>query len=218
MYVCALRNPNKSTGLKRINMNTFAIDSDNNITIFGPGEELPKAEETPKFKSRDELGQLAESWPAERLVKIWNTLPGARPVKKFTNRNTAVSRVWKALQNLSPAVAPDVANVAAVEAKARRKATRLKKGARSGKTAKSRKKVQKPRATTLIAREGNKSAKVLALLRRADGATLKEIMKATGWQPHSVRGFISGTLRKKMGLSVTSTRRDDGARSYFVKG
>jgi hypothetical protein len=102
MYVCALRNPNKSTGLKRINMNTFAIDSDNNITIFGPGEELPKAEETPKFKSRDELGQLAESWPAERLVKIWNTLPGARPVKKFTNRNTAVSRVWKALQNLNP--------------------------------------------------------------------------------------------------------------------
>ena len=55
------------------------------------------------------------------------------------------------------------------------------------------------------------------LLKRADGATLKELMKATGWQPHSVRGFISGTVGKKMGLIVTSTKDEGGERSYSIK-
>ncbi len=42
-------------------------------------------------------------------------------------------------------------------------------------------------------------------------------MKATGWQPHSDRGFLSGTVGKKMGLTVTSTKGDDGERTYSVK-
>lgn len=68
------------------------------------------------------------------------------------------------------------------------------------------------------AREGTKAAKVLALLRRPGGATLKELMKATGWQPHSVRGFLSGVVGKKMGLKLESTKAEDGERSYSVKG
>src|ERR1039458_5491900 len=68
------------------------------------------------------------------------------------------------------------------------------------------------------AREGSKTAKVLDLLKRPGGATLSKIMKATGWQAHSVRGFISGTLGKKMGLTITSTKGEDGERSYSVKG
>jgi len=67
-------------------------------------------------------------------------------------------------------------------------------------------------------REGTKTAKILELLRRPGGATLKELMKATGWLPHSVRGFISGALGKKMGLTVTSTKGENGERSYSVKG
>jgi hypothetical protein len=67
------------------------------------------------------------------------------------------------------------------------------------------------------ARASSKTAKVLALLRRQGGATAKESMKATGWQPHSVRGFLSGTIRKKMGLSIVSNKVEEGERRYCVK-
>ena len=66
-------------------------------------------------------------------------------------------------------------------------------------------------------REGSKAAKPLALLRRPDGATLKELRKATGWQAHSVRGFLSG-VSKKMGLKLESTKAEDRERSYSIKG
>ena len=65
-----------------------------------------------------------------------------------------------------------------------------------------------PRAT--------KTALVLALLRRPGGATLEEIRNATGWQAHSVRGFLSGKVAKRMGLKVTSARRADGSRVYSI--
>jgi hypothetical protein len=66
-------------------------------------------------------------------------------------------------------------------------------------------------------RPGSKTAKVLSLLKRPEGASLKELLKATGWQPHSVRGFLSGTVAKKMGLKVSSKRAESGERRYSVK-
>ena len=63
----------------------------------------------------------------------------------------------------------------------------------------------------------SKTAQVLDLLKRPGGATLQELMAATGWQPHSVRGFLSGTVRKKMGLAVNSSKGQDGDRTYSVK-
>ena len=89
--------------------------------------------------------------------------------------------------------------------------------ANSGKKASPSKKTPKGRTKAAGARDGSKAAKILDLLKRKDGATLKELMKATGWQAHSVRGFLSGTVGKKMGLTVTSTKGDDGERSYTVK-
>jgi hypothetical protein len=56
----------------------------------------------------------------------------------------------------------------------------------------------------------------MALLKRPEGATLKAIMAATGWQAHSVRGFLSGQLNKRMGLKVKSFKRD-GERVYRVR-
>jgi hypothetical protein len=55
-----------------------------------------------------------------------------------------------------------------------------------------------------------KKAQVIAMLYRAGGASVAEIMSATGWQKHTVSGFLSGTVIRKMGLSVSSSRRDDG--------
>jgi hypothetical protein len=62
----------------------------------------------------------------------------------------------------------------------------------------------------------SKQQRCLDLLARRDGATLTELVAATDWQAHSVRGFLSGTIKKKLGLSVTSTRDADGARRYRI--
>jgi len=63
-----------------------------------------------------------------------------------------------------------------------------------------------------------KSAQVLAMLQRKGGATVQEIMAATEWQPHTVRGFLAGTVRKKLGLIVTSTKDEGGKRTYVIEG
>jgi hypothetical protein len=91
------------------------------------------------------------------------------------------------------------------------------KKAKAGKKASSAKKVPKASKKAGAARDGSKAAKILDLLKRPDGATLKELMKATGWQAHSVRGFLSGTIRKKLGLNVVSTKADDGERTYSIQ-
>jgi len=88
--------------------------------------------------------------------------------------------------------------------KARHKATSANNGARARKRA------------TPGPRPGSKTAKVLHLLQRSGGVTLKDLMKATNWQAHSVRGFLSGALGKKMGLKVESTKREDGDRVYSL--
>lgn len=72
------------------------------------------------------------------------------------------------------------------------------------------------KATDGAAREGSKKAIVLDLLRRKDGATMAEIGKATDWQNHSIRGFISGNLTKKMGLTVESSKNEAGERVYRI--
>jgi hypothetical protein len=90
----------------------------------------------------------------------------------------------------------------------------------SGKKATSAKKAPKSRKRAVAppARKGSKTAQVLDLIQRAGGATLQELMAATEWQPHSIRGFISGTLGKKLGLAVESSKSDKGERTYSLKG
>ena len=61
-----------------------------------------------------------------------------------------------------------------------------------------------------------RAVQVVAMLKQPGGSTVKQIMKITGWQAHSVRGFISGVLRKKLGLKVES-KKHDGERHYSVR-
>ena len=80
----------------------------------------------------------------------------------------------------------------------------------------STKKVANTRKIGRAANQSSKTAKILDLLKRPGGVTLKELIKATGWQPHSVRGFLSGTLKKKMGTAVESFKTAEGERTYQV--
>jgi hypothetical protein len=89
--------------------------------------------------------------------------------------------------------------------------------ASKGKTGAKKPKGAKPAKSADGAREGSKAARVLDLLKRPNGATLAELMKSTGWQAHSVRGFLSGTIGKKLALAVQSTKAEDGQRRYSVK-
>ena len=66
-------------------------------------------------------------------------------------------------------------------------------------------------------RPGSKAAKILRLLKSPQGTSLKELLKATNWQPHSVRGFLSGVVTKKLGLKVRSFKTESGERRYAVK-
>ncbi len=126
---------------------------------------------------------------------------------------------------ISTAEAMEIALAPAIEApKTTPKATSAKRArtvaptkGKLGKKAKPAKKAPKSATKAKGARDGSKAGKVLELLKRPDGATAKELMKATGWQPHSVRGFLSGTVSKKMGLAIVSTKGEDGERTYSVK-
>jgi len=92
--------------------------------------------------------------------------------------------------------------------KASRKPTKKAKGTK--KSAAAKKPASKPKPE-----RANKKAEVIALMKRAKGATLAEIMKTTGWQPHTVRGFVS-ILGKKGGEEIESSKSAEGERKYKI--
>ena len=73
-----------------------------------------------------------------------------------------------------------------------------------------------PTPKTRTPREGTKQATLITMLRAPDGATIEEIMAATGWQSHTVRGAMAGALKKKLGLEVTSEKVEDRGRVYRI--
>jgi len=149
-------------------MRLFAIDTDNNITAFPAAEQVPEGQE--HFATEKELAKLAANWPADRLTQVWNSFAGVapfdelKPVKKFTDRKTAIARVWKTIQRLDAVPAPQAADVAPKSKRSRNAA--------------------KADDATPSAREGSKKAIVIDLLKRPEGATMAEIAEATGWQAH----------------------------------
>ena len=173
-------------------MTVFHITAENNISLLDSAKQ--KGENTGEtFSTPQELAALAKNWPGSRLIEIWNSLPGVEPVRRFTSRQVATTRIWDAIQHLQTG-------------RTEKKTPAPKKA--TPKTA--------ARAVRPIAGANTKAARVIALLRKPKGATLQAIMRATGWQTHSVRGFISGHLKKKLGLKVRSSKRD-GERVYSIK-
>jgi Protein of unknown function (DUF3489) len=123
-------------------------------------------------------------------------------VKKFTDRKSAVARIWDAIQVVLATVVKPAAHVAPA------------KGKRNKDAPKSKRRHTAPAAPK---EAGSKKSEVIDLMRRSQGATLAEIMELTGWQSHTVRGFVSGTLIKKLGLNVESFRSNENERTYRVK-
>jgi hypothetical protein len=204
---------------RSLNMSTFTIDADNNITAFATPELAASAVAAGAqgFSSQQELAELAAVWPAERLVEIWNSLTGVKPLKSFKNAKAAISRIWASIQPLGEPEKPEAkrkarvsaqaAKGAPVKAKANRKVTPAKKAAKPPK------KIAMKKAAA--AREGSKTAQVVALLQRKGGATLSEITAKMGWQKHTVRGFMAGTM-KKAGYAVESFKPEGGERTYRI--
>ena len=186
-------------------MTTFTIDSDNNIVAHAavPGN----LENAQAFNSEKELTKLAAEWAGSRLVEVWNSFAGVapfdelKPVKKFTNRNVAVARIWAAVQRLVPNGAQQANDVAPPKGKATKSASKAAGRTRARKGAKEER--------------SNKKAEVVAMMKRPKGATLAEIMEATGWQAHTVRGFVS-ILGSKGGEKVESAKNANGDRTYRI--
>jgi len=135
----------------------------------------------------------------------------ATSTRKAGTRQTAPKGRKRAATEAAtaPAKAPKAAKGARKAAKG---ATAKAKATKRAATAK------KPARATTVPCEFSKKAIVLDLLERKASATMAEIMEATDWQAHSVRGFVSGMLGKRMGLKVDSTKSDAGERCYKIAG
>ena len=125
--------------------------------------------------------------------------------------------------NTAAAVAKQGAHGAPEKAPSKKGATQRKgapkgqKTAKGGKPKAAGKKAAKPTKAKEAStpRPESKGAKILDLIGRAKGATLAEIQKATDWQAHSIRGFLS-TAAKKHGLKIESTKTEAGDRVYKI--
>ena len=217
-------------------MPTYSIDSDNDLAVH-PDKDAAINEAGANgaaFATEAELSETTALWPASRLVDVWNGFAGAPPfaelkeVRRFTDRKSAVTRIWTAAQRLGEALEEEMAIAEQDMLRAQQEmlsATNATKPAKAARTA-APKAPAKPKATKDTSstdgapapkqREGTRKATVIALLERAGGATLEELMAATLWQKHSVRGFIS-TLGSKGGYTIVSARREeDKVRCYSI--
>jgi len=221
----------------------LTISKDNHITVLDSMAEAERQPETEHFTSAKELAKLASTWPTVRLLEIWNNLPGATSVKKFTDRNTGVTRIWKALQELAPTPQDSgdaVANEPSVEpasevtepavetpateepetpiqtAEQNAPVTPETRDVAAPEVSPTEEPTSKKPARNAAPREATKSTIIVGLLKRKGGVSLQELMDATGWQKHSVRGFLAGTVGKKMKLALTSTKKEDGTRVYSI--
>ncbi len=176
-------------------MKMYAINADTAVITVHDSAERAANCSTRMFATRNEFESTIEEYSLADLVRVWNSLAalesllGLKKVAKFTDRKTAVRRLWTVIQRIDATDNHEPAESSSL---------RRKVGASS------------PEA-------GSKAAIILDLLRRPEGATAQEIGSVVNWQRHSVRGFISGTLIKRMGLLIETGRRETSDRVYRAR-
>jgi hypothetical protein len=167
---------------------TFWIAGDGSASVVTAALQTPGTN-VRTFSTLEELEAIATEWPMRFLVTIWNRLPGQRPVTRFETRRRALDRLWREIQKLANHVPQSILDSA------------------TGKTEPKRPKIATPTHNT---RPQSKADQLITLLRAPGGARLASLMEVTGWQAHTVRGFLSRRVSGQLGLPLQSVRRDGG--------
>ena len=170
---------------------------------------LPKSIRLNKAAATDVLNslirhKLVQESPATKDDELWREDGGRRLALRITAAGLKAIGADEDAEPTSQQPAAARAAAAKKPSKAQRAATKGKEQGRGqGKGA--------------VRRIGTKLSLVIELLSRKDGATLPELVKATGWQAHSVRGAMSGALKKKMNLKISSTKSEKRGRVYRIE-
>jgi hypothetical protein len=216
-------------------MKAFTIDADKNIIAYDSQKEAKAAIDAGEggtiFSSQDQLNTLTASVPMSALIEIFNEFSGVTLVKKFTSRTVAITRIWRECQKLAgaeqePAEAAEPETpfdepVAEQEPEATPKQDKAKtvkepkvRAQKAPKAAKPAKATKQPTAAKEPAgapRPGSKTAQVIEMLKRKNGAELEEIMAKFGWLQHTARSLLSagGSITKKFGIAILSEKVGD---------
>ncbi len=205
----------------------FVIDTDNNVTAC---DAIPPAENgIVVFRTEDHFRKATAEWPAARLAEIWNGFAGTpgfaelRPVKKFETRAVALQRIWQAIQRLAETAKAKAAKPAPKKddrlrietAPAAQETTATEKPVLLLKDV-SQRTIHKMNGEPKAARPGSKTATILDLIGRKGGATMAELMEATGWRRAMVQSYLSWTIRKRLGRNVERIEGRDGAPARYA--
>ena len=174
-------------------MKVFYLEDDNRIRPAFEGT-TPHARPSGRFSSKEELARVTVKLPMSQLLDVWNKLPGVQPLCRFRSRSEALQRIWAAVESLP----------------VRRCAPRTPVTAHGTNAGQSAGIGARPRPAQ------GKTAKILTLLMSERGASIEEIMGLTGWQKHSVRGFLTGVVKRQLGLNLVSAKNARGVRLYRV--
>jgi hypothetical protein len=159
---------------------------------------------------------LIEEVPAGRAQTVWRTDDAG---SRFTLRATDAACDALGIAE-RPAAGPETESRTRKERGSKpaavRKGSRAAKGKGKAATAKAAKRAPAKAKRAPGTRTGTKQEKLIAMLRRKQGATVEEIVKALDWQPHTVRGAIAGALKKKLGLNVSSEKVEGRGRVYRI--
>ena len=152
--------------------------------------------------------KLAVEVPATRETSVW------RDSKDGERKMLAVSKAGLRAMGIEPGADCNAEKMA--DEKSQQRPAKEMTSPQSGKRRRARKEQRKTDSPSTDPRPNTKQAQIINLLHRSNGATIEQMMEATGWQAHSVRGVMSGALKKKRGLKIVSEKIEGRGRVYRI--